>query len=464
MTRAGQFVFDCIQQGFPTAKHLAIFCGSGNNGGDGYVVAGLAKQSGLDLVVYAAKPPLTDDAKKAHDFALEQGCQIFDLEPDTELSNELTSTDLIVDALLGTGVDRPITGFLLELVSTINSTSVPVVCCDVPTGLNSDTGCVMGCCVRADTTTTFIALKAGMFTADGKEFCGQIKFTDLDIESSAYKSRKTAARLLTQTSLKPMLIERHENAHKGTTGYVGVIGGAPGMIGAVLMAGKAAYRTGAGRVKVITHEQHASQLALNYPELLTQSTHNESQLEQFQALALGPGLGQTQWARSLYSQVMQSELPLVIDADGLNLLAQEKQKRQNWILTPHPGEAARLLACSGSDVQANRYAAAKAIVDQYGGICVLKGSGTLIASEQWSIRVCSAGNSGQATAGMGDVLTGCIVGLMAQGYGLFEAACLGVWLHASAADKLAAKRGKIGMIATDLFDQIQVIHNQLHAD
>ena len=465
MTHAGKFVFECIQQKFPAAKNWVIFCGNGNNGGDGYVVAGLAKCNGLDVVVYATKkPPTTDDAKTARDFALAQGCQIFDLEPDAGFSDELADADLIVDALLGTGVDRPVTGFLSELVNTINSSPAVVVCCDVPTGLNSDTGSVMGCCVKADVTATFIALKAGMFTADAKEYCGQIKFTNLGIESSAYRSKKPQAKLISISSLKATLLSRSENAHKGTTGYAAVVGGVPGMMGAVLMAGKAAYRTGAGRVKVVTHEQHASQLALNCPELLTQSTEDDLQLEQFQGLALGPGLGQTEWARSLYNQVMQVDLPLVIDADGLNLLALEKQKRENWVLTPHPGEAARLLACDSTEIQANRYEAARAIVDQYGGICVLKGSGTLIASEQRITRVCEAGNSGQATAGMGDVLTGCIIGLVVQGYGLFEAACLGTWLHATAADKLVAERGKIGLIATDLLDQIQVIHNQLYVD
>jgi len=243
-----------------------------------------------------------------------------------------------------------------------------------------------------------------------------------------------------------------------------VIGGAPGMLGAVLMAGKAAYRVGAGRVKVFTHPHHASQLALVCPELLTndvESGNTDLNLSHFQAVALGPGLSQDEWARLQFNQVLQTNSPLVIDADGLNLLAAEELRSENWILTPHPGEAARLLKCTSSDIQSNRFDAVNQIVSQYGGVCVLKGSGTLVAQRGRVTQVCNKGNSGQATAGMGDVLTGCIVGLLAQGYKPFDAACLGVWLHSSAADACARKQGKIGIMATDLFAELQIIHNQL---
>ena len=464
MTQAGQFAFDVLTEKFPDTKSLIIICGRGNNGGDGYVLAGLAKHAGLAVKVFALGGPTTDDAASAMEFAQQQECNIINCSGGSDLTEEFRSTDILIDALLGTGVDRPVTGYLADLVNSINNSKVPVLSCDVPTGLNSDTGSVMGCCVKANITTTFIALKAGMFTADGKEFCGLVKFSDLQADSSAYLQSKPVAKLISSSSLEKIIRPRLESAHKGTTGYAAIIGGSPGMVGAVLMAGKAAYRIGAGRVKVLTHLEHSSALALSCPELLThgmEKNDTEVQYNQFQAIAIGPGLGQDEWARKLFNQVIQSKLPLVVDADALNLLALEKIKRENWILTPHPGEAARLLNCSVRDVQNNRFEAVNLIVEQYGGVCVLKGSGSLIASQGRVTRVCNSGNSGQATAGMGDVLTGCIVGLVVQGYSLFDAACLGTWLHATAADVLANENGKIGMLATDLFPQLQKLHNHL---
>ncbi len=464
MLRAGQFAFDCLKEKYPQVKNLIIFCGGGNNGGDGYVIAALAKQLGMTVKVYAVAGPSTDDAKSALDFAQQQNCEVIQYSGNSCSSDIFKTADLIVDALLGTGVDRPVTGGLADLIDLINSSNLPVLACDVPTGLNSDTGCKMGCSVKADLTTTFIALKAGMFTADGKECCGEIKFADLQIDPRAYLEHKPAAKLITESNLKQALLPRCENAHKGTTGYAAVIGGASGMLGAVLMAGKAAYRIGAGRVKVLTDPLHCSQLALSCPELLTQGVGNSDfdiDFRQFQAMAIGPGLTQSDWARAQFNQAVQTDLPLVVDADALNILASEQLQRQNWILTPHPGEAARLLNCKVSDVQSDRFAAAKRIVDQYGGVCVLKGSGTLVATQGRVTRVCTKGNSGQATAGMGDVLTGCILGLVAQGYELFDASCLGSWIHSAAADICADENGKIGMMATDLLAKLRIVHNHL---
>lgn len=465
MSRAGQFTFDCIFQQYPDVRHMVILCGSGNNGGDGYIVAGLASNSGISASVYAYGPPTTDDSVSARAYAEKQGSDIYDCLDKPDLSEKLSAADVIVDALLGTGVDREVSGYLAQIISWVNHSKKPVFACDIPTGLNSDTGRVMGHCIAASATPTFIALKAGLFTGSGKAQSGHVRFSNLGVSADHYSSSKPCALLLNRRMLSAIVHQRIETAHKGITGYSGIAGGAPGMTGAVIMAASAAYRSGCGRVMVLTHPDHSSNLALAVPEILTHGCSAGSdasrQISQFNAIAVGPGLGQTRWAMYLFNQVMQSGLPMVVDADGLNLLSSNKARSDNWILTPHPGEAARLLNCSTADIQNDRFAAAGEIVNQYGGVCVLKGSGTLVAADDRLTRVCRAGNSGQATAGMGDVLTGCIVGFVAQGYELFDAACLGTWCHSAAADCEALSSGKIGIMATDLLRPIQKLHNEL---
>ena len=465
MCRAGQFTFDYIRRQFADAKHIVILCGSGNNGGDGYIVAGLAADNDYAVSVYAYRPAATADCVLAVKFAQQKGCAVIDVKHEPDLSADINRADCIVDALLGTGVDRDISGYLATMIGWVNDSKKPVIACDIATGLNSDNGRVMGHCIKAAATQTFIALKPGLFSASGKAMSGVVQFSDLGLTAQDYSYNQPCAMLINRSNLTGLIRERTEIAHKGTTGYAAVIGGAPGMMGAVLMAAKAAYRTGCGRVKVLSHAQHSATLALYCPELLAlgcdENTHVTDRFSDFNALAIGPGLGQSNWSKQLFTQAMQSDLPTVVDADGLNLLSNNKQKRDHWVLTPHPGEAATLLGCKIAEVQGNRLAAAMEIVNQYGGVCVLKGSGSLIASKQSPIHICRAGNAGQATAGMGDVLTGCIVGFIAQGYSPFDAACLGTWCHGAAADQVAERNGKIGMMATDLLLPIQQLHNEL---
>lgn len=258
--------------------------------------------------------------------------------------------------------------------------------------------------------------------------------------------------------LKPRL----KNWHKGLSGHVLVIGGADGFSGAARMAGIAALRVGAGLVSIATTAENASFMNAEHPELMCHGITNVEELQSLLAKAsviiVGPGLGQTDWAMQLWQQVMQSSLPMVVDADALNLLAQHPIKRDNWILTPHSGEASRLLKKTTTDIQRDRLSAVHELVAQFGGVGVLKGAGTLVAAENVTTGICDEGNPGMATAGMGDVLSGVIGGLLAQGLPLEAAAKLGVIVHAKAGD-MAAKDGERGMIATDLLPYLRELCN-----
>ncbi len=262
--------------------------------------------------------------------------------------------------------------------------------------------------------------------------------------------------------LKSLLPARPRAAHKGHFGHVLVIGGDSGFIGAVCMAGEAAARTGAGLVSIATRAEHAADISTNKPELMAHGVETPKQLlpllTKANIIAIGPGLGQSQWALALFSKVLESNLPMVVDADALNLLAKEPVQNDNWILTPHPGEAARLLACDTSQIQSDRFAAVRELQQRYSGVVLLKGNGTIIIDSEGDLAVCTAGNPGMASGGMGDVLTGVIAGLVAQGLSNDTAACLGVCLHAEAADR-AATHGERGMLASDLMPHLRTLVN-----
>ena len=268
-----------------------------------------------------------------------------------------------------------------------------------------------------------------------------------------------------ERNLHGLLVPRVRHAHKGDAGRVLVVGGQPGMPGAVRLAGEAAYRAGAGLVVLATHPAHAASIGAARPELIAYGVNDAQAIQPLlagaHALAVGPGLGQGEWGRALWQAVLAVDKPLVVDADALNLLAAQPSSRADWVLTPHPGEAARLLGVSVAEIEADRFAAARAIAQRFGGVCVLKGSGTLVAAHgEPSMWLCDRGNPGLATGGSGDVLTGVIVALLAQGLKPNEAARLGVWVHASAGDRVAAN-GERGMMASDLLAPLCDIINDI---
>lgn len=458
MTRAGQATFEYIRQHWSASRAVVVLCGSGNNSGDGYVIARLALQAGWKVTLLS----LVDSTRLQG--AAQQACQDFlaaggNVEA---FADQLPLADVIVDALLGTGLDRSVSGAYASAIALLNRQHAPVVAVDIPSGLHADTGQPCGDAVFASMTVTYIGWKAGLFTGVARDYGGILHFARLDVPDAVYAQIPTTMHLLGQHTVREHLPPRRRSAHKGHSGHSLLVGGAPGMSGAIRLAGEAALRAGSGLVSIATYPDHAAFLNLHRPELMVHAVDSSAGLRpllaRMDAIGIGPGLAQSAWSRQLLTLIQQATQPKVLDADALNLLAQTRSQRDDWILTPHPGEAARLLASDTPSVEHDRVAAARGLQREYGGVIVLKGAGTLIASTR-GIAICPAGNPGMASGGMGDVLTGIITALLAQGLGLVEAAETGVWLHAHAADLAAVDGGERGLLASDLIAHLREAFN-----
>lgn len=463
MRRAGQAAYRLLRVRYPRARSVTVLCGPGNNGGDGYVLARLAHEAGLAVRVLTLgeRGALKGEARLAHDACVAGG-----LEPEPFGAGR-PDAEVIVDAIFGTGLEREVTGQWRTAIEAINAAGRPVIALDVPSGLHADTGRVLGAAVRADATISFIGLKVGLLTGAGREHCGEIYVDDLALPEAVYADLTPAAQRVTAAEARRLLPRRPRDAHKGAGGHVLVIGGARGMPGAARMAGEAAYRSGAGLVTIATDPAHAPVLNAGRPELIVHGVQDKLALGTLLAkagcVAVGPGLGQDEWGQEMLAAALESAHPLVVDADALNLLARDPVHREDWVLTPHPGEAARLIGVSAAEVQADRLTAVRAVCARYGGTCVLKGSGTLVATHREAeLFLCDRGNPGMASGGMGDVLTGIIAALIAQGVAPPDAARLGVWLHASAGDA-AAQEGEHGVLASDLLAALRAVLHRLTA-
>lgn len=458
MERAGGAAAATALAMLPPAGQPLVLAGPGNNGGDAFVVARLLREAGRDpCVVFAGSAErLPADARRAHDAWLAAGGRTVDAIPAQAFA-------LAVDGLFGIGMTRALAGRHAELVAEVNALGVPVLALDVPSGLDADTGRVLGCAVKATRTVTFIALKPGLLTADGPDYCGQIAVHALDLDCADEDGR-----VLTPDDFRAQLAPRRRNSHKGSFGSAGIIGGAAGMAGAALLAGHAALKLGAGRVYVGMLERLAVDAA--QPELMLRAADEIPALAT--ALAVGPGLGQSPRAVSLLRRAIDAPLPLVIDADGLNLVAAHPvlQKRlaarsAASVLTPHPTEAARLLGTDIGTVQADRISAALELARRFDAEVVLKGCGSVLAGADGRWRINTTGNPGLASAGSGDVLTGCILALLAQGWPAPAALAAGVHLHGAAADLLVADGiGPVGMTANELVDAARRVLNRWLAD
>ncbi|HHH36656.1 MAG TPA: NAD(P)H-hydrate dehydratase [Gammaproteobacteria bacterium] len=456
MARAGRAAFTHLRALWPEARRLAVLCGGGNNGGDGFVLARCAHEAGL-----AVEVRLLGESARLKGDALEawQAMEAAGFSARPYGGESLDGFDAIVDALLGTGLDRPVEGRWRAAIEAVNAAGAPVLALDIPSGLDADRGTVLGTAVRAQATVTFIGLKQGLFTAEGPDCSGRLFYEDLDVPPEIFRRFPPSARRITLETEIGLLAPRPRASHKGHYGHVLVVGGAPGMSGAARLAGEAAARCGAGLVTLATAPDHAAFLNLGRPELMVRGVADARDLRRLLAqatvVAVGPGLGLSPWARGLLDAVLESPLPVVVDADALNLLAGEPARREDWILTPHPGEAARLLGEAGAAaVQADRFLAARRMQERYGGIVVLKGNGTLVCEAGQAPALCDAGNPGMAAGGMGDVLTGVIAACLAQGLAPGDAARLGVCLHAHAGDRAAAS-GQRGLMAGDLMPWLQ---------
>ena len=450
MTRAGEAALGALRSCWPSAQRIAVVCGPGNNGGDGYVLARLAREQRLEVVAVGLHEParLQGDARRAYDDFLAAGGTVGSWHADC-----LRGMDVIVDAIFGVGLSRPVDGVAAEAIAAINHSDARVLALDIPSGLHADTGEILGDAVRAERTVTFLGLKLGFYLGEGPNCVGVVMFDALELPAQALAYVEATALRIDEPEVAELLPPRRRTAHKGQQGSVLVIGGNIGMPGAARMAGEAALRAGAGLVTIATRNENVAAIVGARPELMCRGVNSAEELSALIAradvLALGPGLGQDEWAQTMFETALAKDRRVVVDADALSLLAQSPRKNAHWILTPHPGEAARLIGKTTAEVQHDRLGAAREIAARYGGTVVLKGAGTLVLSDEGLPAICDRGNPGMASAGMGDVLTGVIAGIVAQKAELAAAARVGVLVHALAGD-MAARRGERGLLATDL--------------
>lgn len=473
MKRAGRAAFDFICEEYPDIQHVLIFCGAGNNAGDGYVIGALiqeklAKEKGVTVEIVSIKDPetLTGDAHRAFRYAKQECVPIgFNQLPETIRENTL-----VVDALLGTGITGDVSPQYAEVIHWINAQPNPVFSIDIPSGVCGDTGRILGAAVEAQSTLTFIGVKRGLLTHDAVDCMGRAFFAGLGVSDEVYGKLKPSSQRLELIIAKRWLAPRKRNAHKGMSGRVTLIGGDHGYGGAIVMTAQGCARMGAGLIQVVTREEHRSAILLRLPEVMTRSLGEGEKLapliERANCLAVGPGLGNTPWSEALFLQSLSADVPKVVDADGLNWLAklQEPPELKNCVLTPHPGEAARLLGVSIEQIMKDRFASAKRLVEKFQATVILKGAGSIVAflnDDVLEMRLINAGNPGMASGGMGDVLTGMIAAFIAQGLSCSQAAQLGAILHASAGDEVARQSGEIGILATDLIDPARALLNSL---
>jgi NAD(P)H-hydrate epimerase len=461
MKRAAEAALRALRSRWPMAMNLGVITGGGNNGGDGYVLARFAQAAGLSTTVLAVIAPeqLHGDARTAYeDFCASDGTLVsFSAAP-------LAQFDVIVDALLGTGLTAAVRSPIAEAIDSINAACRPVFALDLPSGLNADTGAVMGKAVRADCTISFVALKTGLFLGEGPEYAGRLLFDDLEVTPPPEARFVAQLERLSEHEIALAMPPRRRQANKGEFGRVLIIGGGAGMPGAVRLAGEACLRVGAGLVSVATATENQLAIVAGRPELIVHGVHGSADLAGLlraaDVVAIGPGLGRSPWARALLQCALACDKPLVIDADALNLMAEHQLTAPaGAVLTPHPGEAARLLGISTEVLQANRMAALQQLAARHpGAVIVLKGAGTLIGATALHAQmpipaICERGNPGMAAAGMGDVLTGAIAGILAQCRDPWLAARAGVMAHALAGDELARDRER-GILALELAEAI----------
>ena len=465
MEKAGLASWLYINKYWPDAQNITIICGNGNNAGDGFVLARIAVKEGksVQIISVDATADYKGDALTAYELMQEHGIE-------TKAYDHLLLDDqeLIVDAILGTGLKGCLRKNFQKVIEEVNAyaenSGTPVFSVDIPSGLESDTGFKNPVAINADRTLTFVAQKSGMVTGYARACCGVIELDELGIKSETQNLGSPTAWINDADALIDSLPKRSNVSHKGDHGHLLLVGGDYGYGGAILMSAIAAARCGAGMLTILTRDAHVAPILTQCPEAMIRSVTGADDpalgtiLSNVDAVVIGPGLGQEEWGNGLLEFICSTELPLLVDADALNIISVHKKTSDHWVMTPHPGEAARLLGIERSEVQKDRYGAVRELQNSYSGVAVLKGAGTLIADGNQSITVCNEGNPGMASAGMGDILSGVIGSLLAQGIEVSLAARIGVALHARAGD-LAAMKGQKGLMATDLIDPLRLLVN-----
>ncbi|MCW0438766.1 NAD(P)H-hydrate dehydratase [Xanthomonas sacchari] len=459
MQRAGQAAWQTLLQRWPQAQRILVACGSGNNGGDGYVLARLAHRAGRQVRVLQlpGRGPQSPLAQRACTDYIGVGGRI------EEFDAALAPADVVVDALLGIGLNRAPDAELAALLGALGGLGAPVLALDVPSGVDAESGSVPGAVLPATLTLQFIVAHAGLHTGAALNHVGERALATLEVPPAAFADCVPRAQAWTVGALRRHLAPRRQDSHKGDSGHVLCVGGNFGSGGAVMLSAESALRSGAGLVSVATRSAHVAPLLARCPEAMAHVVDEAAALapllRKASVVALGPGLGQDDWAQALWQTVLaDSDRALILDADALNLLAQAPRPVPQAVLTPHPGEAGRLLGISTAEVQRDRFAAAAALAERYQAAVVLKGAGSLVAAPGQVPRVIAAGNPGMAVGGMGDLLTGVIAALRAQGLPAFEAASVGALLHAGAGDRAAAA-GQRGLLPTDLLPALRRLSN-----
>ena len=472
MEQAGEAAFMALLSEWPSVRQLIVLSGKGNNGGDGFVVARLAKQHEIDvqLVLSCDEGELTGTAEIAAQDTFAEGIEVIGIN-DIQWPQPQDGC-VIIDALLGTGLKQDIKGDLLMLIEQVNHSGLPVLSIDVPSGINSTTGALQGNAIHASTTISMIAYKQGLFTGAGPVFSGKVRLAPLSVDKKLVQAEIPSSHLVNwqHAQKKPLFAARKLDAHKGHFGHVMIIGGERGYGGAISLATGAALKSGAGLVSVATRNEHVPAILSSYPEAMVHGVGSgqdlQPLLDRADVIVIGPGLGQSYWGEQLLQQVMKLNTPVLLDADALNILAKGRIKhnlsQRVSVITPHPGEAARLLGSDSTQLQYDRFAAAKQLSQRYESCVVLKGLGSLICTNDL-VSICSDGNPGMASGGIGDVLSGIVGSLLAQQTAqeqnmsppeVHDLVCSSVCLHSAAADE-AAKEGQVGMLASDVINSLK---------
>lgn len=492
MERAGIELTAALLRTTPQRARILILAGSGNNGGDGYVMARLLAGEGADVTVARIGRAPHEDGECAINAArwTEAGGRTIDAKQAQILLADSGAIDLAVDAMFGTGLDRPIDGEAAEVIAALNRTRVAVFAVDIPSGLDADRGVALGPCVRAHTTATIGAAKPGLFLADGPHWCGRTEVVDIGLATPLNAGISAFGHVLDAATVAPLLPTLSPTAHKGTRGHVLIVGGSAGKAGAVVLAGRAALRSGAGLVTVAVPAGIAATVDSMLAEAMTLALPDdgrgnvargawkaiESAGRQFDAMAVGPGLGTDDGADLLIGEALQQyDGPMIIDADALNLLAtgtpdlrtrlarRRARDDHRVVLTPHPGEMAQLVASSAGAVQADRAGFARAFAKSHEAVLVLKGAGTIVA-EGGRLAFNTSGNAGMGSAGMGDVLTGTLAAISARVPCVYDAAAAAAYIHGKAGDLAAGRIGAMGFMAGEVADFIPAVLDWLRTN